>query len=224
MAWTRKNIISYLSSSMIVFSDMFKLLLGTWYIYRLSRPPITIFGGAQLKPESPYHKQAAELGKLCALNHLPILTGGGPGIMEASTCGAAQVAGKVDAMAIRIKGLTNEVVKSNCASAVVNLDYFFARKWLLIQYSVGFVVFPGGFGTFDELTDILNLVRTKKIKPSPIILIGKDFWHPFVEWLNNSAIPAGAIQKEEITIFTITDSVEEAVNVLKKHDPNEPIG
>lgn len=127
--------------------------------------------------------------------------------MEAASCGG--IVPKKDGVRIMGIGVTGLDEKPNeCVHEHFNVDYFFARKWLLTTYSIAFVVFPGGFGTLDEMCEILVRMQTKKIKRVPIILVGVEFWTPFIYWLENEAFEHGAINKDDLSLFTITDDLQ----------------
>ncbi len=187
----------------------FQMLYGGWRITKLPQPIVTIFGSSRIKQHTPYTQKAHDLGKRFMENGVSILTGGGPGIMEAAVCGI-KVSGKKigKSMAIGVKGLDES--SNRCAQNYFELEYFFARKWLLMQFSMGFVIFPGGFGTLDELAEVLTLVQTKSLKQMPIVLIGKEYWAPLEDWINNEALSHGAILKEELEFFYVTDDLDEA--------------
>lgn len=190
------------------------LLYGIWKISVLSSAPITIFGGTRLAADSIYMKKAADLARMIALHDIPVLTGGGPGIMEAANCGAFGVRGDViTTIGISVRGLedTNSV---KCARKVIVMPNFAVRKWLLTHYSIGFAVFPGGFGTLDELTELLTLIQTKMRIRAPIVLIGVEYWNPFMDWIHESALAHGLVTENDVKLFSITDDIEEAFKIL----------
>ena len=187
----------------------FQMLYGGWRITKLPQPIVSIFGSSRLKQYTPYTKKAHELGRRFMENGVSILTGGGPGIMEAAICGLKVTGpGKGKSMGIGVRGLDEGW--NICAQDYFELEYFFARKWLLIQFSMGFVIFPGGFGTLDELAEVLTLIQTKSLKQFPVILIGKEYWKPLVDWIQDEALQHGAIRKEELEFFYVTDDLDEA--------------
>ena len=200
------------------------LLYGVWKISHLKNAPVTVFGGTHLKMDSDYLKKASQLAQMLANTGIPVLTGGGPGIMEAAACGALSVhkGAVITSIGISVKGLYTGIEHSVCKRNVIEMDNFPARKWLLINYSLGFAVFPGGFGTLDELTGLLTLIQTKKRSKAPIVLIGKDYWKPFVEWIEESALAEGLVSVEDVALFSITDDVNEAYNLLKTHCEAKP--
>jgi len=187
---------------------------GILKISRLSHPPVTIFGGARLKADSIYMKKARELAHTLADSGIPVLTGGGPGIMEAASCGAFETNQRViTALGVTVPGLDiNE--SPACRSEVIVIKNYAARKWLLIEYSIGYVVYPGGFGTINELTELLTLMQTKLHPQAPIILIGIEYWEPILAWLQDSALKNGLIAQEDIELFTVTDDIMQAYELL----------
>lgn len=210
-----------------LFLTMIKMSLhvmyGIWHISKLKNAPITVFGGHLLKRSSIYMTQASELAHKLADHGIPVLTGGGPGIMEAASCGALNVKkGIITSIGINVKGLETGIEQSACPRTVINVDNFPARKWLLIHYSIGFAVFPGGYGTLDELMELLTLIQTKKRVKAPIVLIGIAYWKPFMEWVHESALKQGLISPEDVGLFTITDDIQEAYRLLKAHAESKP--
>ena len=196
---------------------------GIWKISKLKHAPITVFGGTHLEPDSVFAQQATHLAHKLAHNGMPVLTGGGPGIMEAASCGALSVHKKViTTIGISVRGLESGLKESTCPRTVIEMDNFPARKWLLIHYSSGFAVFPGGYGTLDELMELLTLIQTKKRKKAPIVLIGSDYWKPFIQWIHESALKNGLIAPEDATLFKVTDTVEEAYRHLSEHYTKKP--
>ena len=197
----------------------FHITYGIWVISKLKHAPVTIFGGTHLKQTSIYMTKASQLAHKLANNGIPVLTGGGPGIMEAASCGALSVKkGRViTSIGISVKGLETGIEHSVCPRNVIEMDNFPARKWMLINYSQGFAVFPGGFGTMDELMELLTLIQTKKRVKAPIVLIGREYWQDFLDWVHNSALKNGLVSAEDAMLFTITDDVDEAFRLLKAH-------
>lgn len=188
---------------------MFQLLYGAWRVSKLRKPVVSIFGGAQLSKDQIYFTQAHELAGRFVNQGISVLTGGGPGIMEAVSCGAEPPGpNKGKSIGIGVKDLGEG--KNPCVQEYFELNYFFARKWLLTQYSSAFIVFPGGFGTLDELSEVLTLIKTKKMARVPIILIGKEFWEPFMGWITQEAIKHGVISERDTHLFMVTDNLEQA--------------
>lgn len=151
-----------------------QLMYGVWKIKEIKTPIISIFGGSRFSTDAEYAKQAHILAKKIVEEDISVMTGGGPGIMEAASCGAIAI-GKNNAVSIGI-GVKELGEKVNpCVQHYFELETFSARKWLLTHYSVAFVVFPGGFGTLDELAEVLTLIQTKQLPPVPIVLIGHEY-------------------------------------------------
>ena len=165
--------------------------------------------------DSVYSKKARELAHRLADAGIPVLTGGGPGIMEAANCGAIEVnKGVITTLGITVTGLVLNDQPKSCNVDVIVMNNYVARKWLLIHYAVGFAVFPGGFGTLDELMELLTLVQTKFRIKVPIVLIGTEYWKPFVEWITQSALKEKLIDPEDAKLFVLTDDIDEAFTIL----------
>jgi uncharacterized protein (TIGR00730 family) len=215
MIRTLRTIKAYLALTGHLARVLFQLLYGISKLSRLKKAPVTIFGGTRLNADSIYIKKAQELAGMLADNNIPVLTGGGPGIMEAASCGAAMRQGKiVTTIGIGVKGLKEPLPFNKCVKETIEMDYFFSRKWLLVKYSVGFAVFPGGFGTLDELMELLTLIQTKMRPKAPIVLIGKEYWQPFLRWVEDSALKNGLITEQDAALFSVTDDICEAFNLL----------
>ena len=176
-------------------------------------PGVTIFGSSRTKPEDPDYQKAERLGKLLAKAGFSVITGGGPGIMEAANKGAKNAGGYSVGLNIR---LPMEQEPNPYANIRLEFRYFFVRKVMLAKYSVAFVFFPGGFGTMDEMFEILTLVQTKKIRPVPIVLVDKQFWKPLLSWFTKTLIPENKISSSDLEIFKVLDEPEEIVNYIKE--------
>lgn len=192
----------------------YQILYGFWRLSRLPQPIVSIFGGARMALNTTYALKAQELSRVLTENNISVVTGGGGGIMEAANCGAIESKkGKGGSIGIYVKGMPE--MRNLCAHEHLEVSYFFARKWLMTHYSVSFVCFPGGFGTIDELGEVLTLIQTKKLAPVPIILVGKEYWLPFMNWLKAEAFNHGLVSNDDLTLFVITDEVSEVVNIIK---------
>lgn len=194
---------------------MFQVVYGVWKLSALSKPRITIFGGGRLDQKTKYTQQAFDLAERFVENGVTVLTGGGAGVMHAANCGAlSKTKGKkhVKSVGIGVKELGEG--QNPCVQEYFELEYFFARKWLLTRYSVAFIIFPGGFGTLDELAEVITLVQTKKLPRVPIILFSKSYWKDFMEWIHFSAIEKGLIKKEHLELFTVTDDLDEVFDII----------
>ena len=176
-------------------------------------PGVTIFGSARTKPDDPDYQKAEKLAELLVRAGFSVITGGGPGIMEAANKGARNAGGYSVGLNIR---LPMEQEPNPYANIKLEFRYFFVRKVMLAKYSVAFVFFPGGFGTMDEMFEILTLVQTRKIRPVPIVLVDKQFWKPLVNWFTKTLIPENKISPQDLEIFKVLDEPEEIVNHIKE--------
>ena len=174
-------------------------------------PAVTIFGSARTKPRDPYYKAAVAMSKKLAKAGVPVITGGGPGIMEAANKGAAQ--GKGTSIGLNIE-LPFEQCGNKYANLPINFHYFFSRKVCLVKYSLGFVYMPGGFGTLDEFFEVVTLVQTHCIVNFPLSLYGKKHWRGLLNWARNTREKGGFISPGDIELMTLTDDIDEAVELL----------
>jgi len=177
-------------------------------------PGVTIFGSARTPADHPDYKKAEELAKLLVKAGFSIITGGGPGIMEAANKGAAEAGGY--SVGLNIK-LPLEQEPNPYANIKLEFRYFFVRKVMMAKYSVAFVFFPGGFGTLDELFEVLTLIQTKKIRPVPIVMVDKNFWEPLYRWMKDCLIPNNKISQKDVELFKILDTPEEALKHIKEY-------
>lgn len=169
---------------------------------------VSVFGSARTKSGSPMYEKARELAQGLAKAGFAVITGGGPGIMEAANRGACESGGLSVGLGIE---LPMEQGLNEWCDIGINFRYFFVRKTMFVKYSQGYVVFPGGFGTFDELFEALTLNQTGKIRRFPIILYGIEFWTPMVDWLRSACLAEGTISESDFDRFLLTDDVDEAV-------------
>lgn len=173
---------------------------------------VTVYGSARLKPGSDYYELGVEVGKKLALNGIGVMTGGGPGIMEAANKGAKEAGGCSYGCRINI---ATEKSQNKYLDCDLKFKYFFTRKYMLARFSIGFIALPGGFGTMDELFEMLTLVCTEKIERFPIVLIGVDYWKPLIEYLDKTFVKNGVITAEELKLMYLTDSIDEAINYIQ---------
>lgn len=176
-------------------------------------PCITVFGSARFKEDHKYYKLAQEMGAALADMGFTVMTGGGPGIMEAANRGAKDVGGTSIGCNIQ---LPHEQNPNPYLDVMIEFDYFFVRKYMLIKYSLGFVVMPGGFGTLDELYEAITLMQTSKIRNFPVVLMGKEYYAEIIG-AAQKFIEEGTISPSDLDRFFFTDSVEEACAYLKTH-------
>lgn len=189
-----------------------QLARGVWKIYGLNGPVVSIFGG-HLVPDPDYAKKAYDIAQALVKNNISVITGGGPGIMQAANCGAYDAnRTEVKTMGIMVKNFAEGV--NFCAkNSMIMVNYLSTRKWLLLDYSIGFVIFPGGIGTVDEFSELLTLIWARHQNRAPIVLIGKIFWEPFLQWFYE-AQRLNLIDKEVSSYFVVTDDPNIAVKYL----------
>jgi uncharacterized protein (TIGR00730 family) len=179
----------------------------------LKMPAVTIYGSARTPEKHPEYEKTRELAaKLSGLGYA-IITGGGPGIMEAANRGAADV----DGLSIGLNiDLPHEQVGNDYVNLPLDFRYFFVRKVMFMKYSMAFVCMPGGFGSMDELFESLTLIQTRKVKPFPVILCGSAFWNGLVEWIQEQLLSGGKISDEDLLLFEVIDDIDDVVNYIKK--------
>jgi uncharacterized protein (TIGR00730 family) len=174
-------------------------------------PAIAVFGSARTPPDDPTYALAEELGRKLTAAGFAVITGGGPGAMEAANKGASEAGGISVGLGIELPW---ESGLNEWADIGVNFRYFFARKTMFVKYSQGFVVLPGGYGTLDELFEALTLVQTQKVTRFPIVLVGKDYWAGLLGWLREVALTDGKIGESDLDMLVLTDDIDEAVRLM----------
>jgi uncharacterized protein (TIGR00730 family) len=175
---------------------------------------VSIFGSARTKPGDPYYAKAELLARLLAEKGFGVITGGGPGVMEAANKGAAEAGGQSVGMNIR---LPFEQKPNPYANLTIDSKYFFIRKVMFVKYAVAYVILPGGFGTMDELFEALTLIQTKRIKSFPVILMGSEYWKGLFDWLRETMLRDNKISPEDLERFQIIDDPGEAVRHIQKY-------
>ncbi len=190
---------------MAEFVEGFETLAPIW-------PSVSMFGGARVARSSPVYTQAEEIAYLLATSGFNIITGGGPGAMEAANEGA--VRGGAHSIGLNIK-LPDEQAPNPHADTVIHFDYFFARKVMFVKYACAFVGMPGGYGTLDEMFECLTLKQTGKMKNFPVILFGSEFWSGLVAWLQERLLSEGLISEADLDLFTVTDSPAEVCRIVE---------
>ncbi len=176
-------------------------------------PAVSIFGSARVPKEDPVYGLAYDIAKGLAEAGYTIITGGGPGIMEAGNKGAVDGGGTSVGLHIH---LPLEQQPNNFLDVKCDFRYFFVRKVMFIKYALAYIVMPGGFGTLDELSEALVLTQTKRIKPFPIILVDRDFWSPLIDWFKNKLLTRKYIKEQDFEIFSVKDEPDEVINLIKK--------
>ncbi len=207
-----------------VFRIMSEFVEGFETMSRLG-PCVSIFGSARTKPGDPAYELAVAVARELVERQFGVITGGGPGIMEAANKGAYEARGCSVGLSI---DLPHEQ-KSNpyiTREMMIEFDYFFVRKTMFVKYAQGFVVLPGGFGTMDELFEALTLIQTEKATPFPVVLMGTSYWHGLVEWLREAVLGAGNISPNDLALLQLCDDPKEAVDIIddfyreNMHGPN----
>ena len=198
-----------------IFKIMGEFVNGYEKLSRIG-PCVSIFGSARTKPEDEYYQLAESIAKKLSDNGYGVITGGGPGIMEAGNKGAHNAGGTSVGLNIELpfEQHDNPYIDSDKS---IDFDYFFVRKVMFVKYSQGFIVMPGGFGTLDELFEAITLIQTHKIGKFPIILVGKKFWSGLVDWIKETLIDSyHNISKEDIDLINIVDTDDEVIEILNK--------
>lgn len=195
-----------------VFKIMAEFVTGMEKMSQIG-PCVAIFGSARTKPGERYYELAREIaGKITKLG-FGVLTGGGPGIMEAANRGAQECGGTSAGIDIKLpfEAKCNDYIDHD---KNVSCDYFFVRKTLFMRYAQGYIVMPGGFGTIDEMSEAITLIQTEKLSDFPIILVGKDYWQGLIDWLRNTALAEQMISESDFSIFHVVDTADEAVAII----------
>lgn len=199
-------------------AELFRILRILWEFIRGFRtlhfvgPCVTVFGSARVVDDHRYYALARETGAELARSGFTVITGGGPGVMEAANRGAKEAGGR--SVGVNIV-LPHEQAANKYVDVVLTFRYFFIRKVMLVKYSYAFVAMPGGYGTFDEIFEAATLIQTGKIKDFPLILMGVDFWTPLVEYMRAHLVGAGTIDEADLSMLHLTDSPQEAASIIR---------
>lgn len=208
----------------------------TWRVFRIMAefvegidvmshvgPAISIFGSARTQPNDPYYQLAVDCARLAAQRNYTVITGGGPGIMEAANKGAAEAGGRSVGLNI---ALPQEQVPNPFQNIALSFHYFFVRKVMFVKYAIGTICLPGGFGTLDEFFEAMTLVQTGKAPPMAIVLLGTAFWNPLVAWMRETLLNTfRTISPDDLLLFTVTDSPEVAISTICDfHERHGPLG
>ncbi len=196
----------------------------TWRVFRIMgefvegfetlqsvQPAISIFGGVRIGKRHKYYRMASRIAELLAGAGYSIITGGGPGIMEAANQGAQRGGGKSIGLCIR---LLDGEPPNRYLDTQLTFDYFFARKVMFVKYACAYVVLPGGFGTMDEVFEAMTLIQTNRIKDFPIVLVGKSFWQGMIAWMRRTMLKEGTIRTSDLDLITLTDDPEEVCRII----------
>src|SRR5512143_3835493 len=198
----------------------------TWRVFRIMAelvegfealngvgPAVTIFGSARLPPGSPYYNKCLKVAGRGAHGGWAVVSGGGPGIREAANEGAQNARGVSVGLNI---DLPLEQTPNQFQDIRVEFRYFFVRKLMFVKYAVGYVIFPGGFGTMDELFEALTLIQTKKIRGFPVVLVGREYWSGLIDWMKNTLLAADSINKEDLDLMHVVDEPEEVCAIINR--------
>jgi len=199
----------------------------TWRVFRIQSelvegfetlndlgPAVTIFGSARLQPGNKYYDDAVTVARKLADDGFAIITGGGPGIMEGANKGAKK--GKAHSVGLNIE-IPSEQIPNKYQDISLSFRYFFIRKLMFIKYAIAYIIFPGGFGTMDELFEALTLVQTKRIKSFPIILYGSEYWEGLIDWMKKTLVVNGTISREDFALFSMVNKPEEVRFLINEH-------
>jgi uncharacterized protein (TIGR00730 family) len=177
-------------------------------------PAVTVFGSARFKEGHRYYAEAQAMGRALAREGYTVITGGGPGLMEAANRGAKEARGHSIGCNIV---LPHEQASNPHLDRVITFYYFFVRKVMLVKYSHAFIIFPGGYGTLDELSEAITLIQTGKLYDFPVILMGTDYWQGFMDWVKGTMLKEGTISEDSLKLITLTDDPEEVLQILRKN-------
>jgi len=175
-------------------------------------PAVSIFGSAKTEPKAPYYQKAREVAALFAKSGYAVITGGGPGIMEAANKGA--IGEGVESVGLNIN-LPFEEKVNPYTTKQIEFNYFFVRKVMFIKYAQAYIIMPGGFGTLDELFETITLIQTKRIRQMPVILIGSEFWNGLIQWIKGPMMENGMISPQDLDLFHVLDDPQKAVEIVK---------
>lgn len=176
-------------------------------------PAVSIFGSARTSPDSPTYQAAEETARLLVKCGFNVISGGGPGVMEAANKGASEAGGKSVGLHIQ---LPNEQKPNSFANIRLEYRYFFVRKVMFVKYAVAYVIMPGGFGTLDEFFEALTLIQTDRIRSFPVILMDSNYWKGLLDWIKDTLVDRGAVSPDDLEILTMVDTPQEAVNIIRK--------
>ena len=185
-------------------------------------PAVTIYGSSQLKADDKLYAQTVEIARQLGKLGFAIVTGGGPGVMEAANKGALEAG--VTSVGLNIE-LPEEQPCNAYANKSITFHHFFARKVMLVKYAIAFVIMPGGLGTLDELTEVLTLIQTHKIKPFPVIIFDSQYWKGFLDWLGSTVLAKGCVSQEDLDLLIVCDHPDEVIEAVQKwYTKHEVVG
>jgi uncharacterized protein (TIGR00730 family) len=208
-------------SSWQIFKIMAEFVDGFEALAKIG-PCISIFGSARTQPGSPHYELTVEIARRLSNEGFGIITGGGPGVMEAANKGAREAGGKSVGLniALPFEQSSNEYIDKD---KLLNFDYFFVRKTMFTKYSQGFVMMPGGFGTMDEFFEVATLIQTDKFKHMPMVLVGRKYWKGLMDWMESSMLEEGNIHLEDLALFEFADTADEVVHHMLEYYRTRPL-
>jgi len=195
-----------------IFKIMGEFVEGYDRMFKIG-PCVSLFGSARLKPDNPHYKTAVDIAQKFTELGFGVITGGGPGIMEAGNRGAQLGNGKSVGLCISLP-FEEEPNPYVDPKNVLKFNYFFVRKVMFMKYAQGFIILPGGFGTLDELFEALTLIQTNKISRFPVVMVGTDYWGGMVDWIKKRMVEEGTISESDLDLFVLTDSVDEVIKIV----------
>jgi len=215
MSASRQYLINDLSvtESWRLFKIMAEIVDGFEELGDIS-PAVSIFGSARIPPEDPLYAETSRLADMLTRAGYSVITGGGPGLMEAANKGAAEAGGESIGLHIH---LPLEQKPNKFLTIRSDYRYFFVRKLMFVKYAMAYIAMPGGFGTLDEVSEALVLIQTKRIKPFPIIFLGSAFWSGLMDWFRGTLLARGFVSKDDMELLTVLDTPEEAVSFIRRH-------
>lgn len=196
-----------------LFRIMAEFVEGFDTLSGVKGPAVSFFGSARTKPDHPYYVLTEQIAAELAKQGYTIITGGGPGIMEAANKGASEAGGNSVGLNINLPFEQEPNIFTNLP---LSFKYFFVRKVMFIKYALAFICMPGGFGTLDEAFEALTLIQTKRIKPFPVILVGSDYWSGLLDWIKEKMLPTDKVDNDDLLIFNVMDDPAEIVSYIKK--------
>ena len=196
-----------------LFRIMSEFVEGFDSLSSIKGPAVSFFGSARTKPDDPYYELTTMIAAELVNNDYTVITGGGPGIMEAANKGAAETGGNSVGLNINLPFEQEPNIFTNLP---LSFKYFFVRKVMFIKYALAFICMPGGFGTLDEAFEALTLIQTKRIKPFPVILVGSEYWSGLIDWMKEKMLAADKVDNEDMLIFNVMDDPVEIVSYIKK--------
>ncbi len=198
-----------------VFRIMAEFIEGFEMMHELG-PAVAVFGSARTPPDDPEYERGRKLGAALVEGGFAVITGGGPGLMEAANRGAKEAGGVSVGLNI---DLPHEQKPNPYLTRMIAFRYFFVRKVMFLKYASGAVILPGGYGTMDEFNELLTLIQTRRIEPMPVVLMGTEYWGGLVDWLRGTMLAEGLIDREDLNLFYVTDDPDEAVGHVRDGAP-----